>query len=52
MDESKREYYSQQVELLETMQLVWNLCEILFIDITPGKHDTSAPVCEVLLMDI
>ncbi|KAL8565032.1 hypothetical protein ACOMHN_003408 [Nucella lapillus] len=36
-DEGEIEYYSTQVELLESMQLVWSLCEILFIDIAPGE---------------
>ncbi|XP_076457331.1 nuclear pore complex protein Nup85-like [Babylonia areolata] len=36
-DEGERDYYSNQIELLESMQLVWSLCEILFIDIAPGE---------------
>ncbi|KAK7111394.1 nuclear pore complex protein Nup85-like [Littorina saxatilis] len=37
VDEGEREYYGNQVELLETMQIIWSLCEILFIDIAPGE---------------
>lgn len=37
VEEEEREYYSNQIELLETMQIVWSLCEILFIEITPGE---------------
>ena len=41
MEDVDREYYSNQIELLETMQLVWSLCEILFIDIMPGETWTT-----------
>jgi len=37
VDEGEKEQYARQVELLETMQIVWSLCEILFIDISPGE---------------
>ena len=41
VEDVDREYYSNQIELLETMQLVWSLCEILFIDIMPGETWTT-----------
>lgn len=36
-DQSKQDYYDDQIQLLEIIQLIWSLCEILFIDISPGK---------------
>ncbi|KAK7506744.1 hypothetical protein BaRGS_00002219 [Batillaria attramentaria] len=33
----KRSYYDDQIQLLEIVQLIWSLCEILFIDISPGE---------------
>ncbi|XP_025095043.1 nuclear pore complex protein Nup85-like [Pomacea canaliculata] len=36
-EESKKRYFEDNLQLLEMMQLVWNLCEILYIDISPGE---------------
>ena len=45
VDSGDKEYYSNQIELLETTQIVWSLCEILFIDIVPGNHDNGEWPC-------
>ena len=38
MTREEQESYTAQSELLQTMGIVWNLCEILFVEILPGKQ--------------
>ncbi|XP_064637372.1 nuclear pore complex protein Nup85-like [Lineus longissimus] len=36
MDEVQKNYYENQIQLLDMIELIWSLCEILFIDSAPG----------------
>uniref|UniRef100_A0A2C9LCJ6 Nuclear pore complex protein Nup85 n=1 Tax=Biomphalaria glabrata TaxID=6526 RepID=A0A2C9LCJ6_BIOGL len=35
-DESKKLKYEEHIQEFEMVQLIWSLCEILFIDVAPG----------------
>ncbi|KAJ7316009.1 hypothetical protein JRQ81_002171 [Phrynocephalus forsythii] len=35
-------HHSTQVSILSAMELIWNLCEIMFIEAAPGKHGRMA----------
>uniref|UniRef100_A0A8D1VIJ9 Nuclear pore complex protein Nup85 n=1 Tax=Sus scrofa TaxID=9823 RepID=A0A8D1VIJ9_PIG len=34
--------FSSQISILSAMELIWNLCEILFIEVAPGDHPGAA----------
>ncbi|GAB5581306.1 nuclear pore complex protein Nup85 isoform X4 [Prionailurus iriomotensis] len=37
-DPASGRQFSSQVSILSAMELIWNLCEILFIEVAPGEH--------------
>ncbi|XP_011820474.1 PREDICTED: nuclear pore complex protein Nup85 [Mandrillus leucophaeus] len=42
-DPASGRQFSSQVSILSAMELIWNLCEILFIEVAPGKHGIISP---------
>ena len=46
MDDYEAQKYDQQLQLFDMTELVWHLCEILFIDTVPGKELESLE-CEI-----
>lgn len=37
-DPASGRQFSSQVSILSAMELIWNLCEILFIEVAPAGH--------------
>lgn len=36
--EEERQQCESQLQVFDMIELIWNLCEILYIDVQPGKH--------------
>ncbi len=45
MSESERDDLEAQLQLFDMVELVWSLCEILFIDTQPGQLICRTMAC-------